>query len=185
MEPICAPQTGKKNVLIVTNDSEVFLSKKLEAAGDIFGGRVTEVRDFFKDLDAEFGKEGNGKCNISFGIISTLFGFVPSTYAISCYTYAMSNKEQYEAAQARKDYAGVLEYVSRGFDMVVVCVPKEMFRILLNNNALHDGKVVAVTSKEFEPICRERNWTFLERKGARIGKENAEKIRQKVYELTA
>ncbi|MFA6799474.1 MAG: hypothetical protein WCR37_00500 [Candidatus Methanomethylophilaceae archaeon] len=185
MEPICAPQTGKKNVLIVTNDSEVFLSKKLEAAGDIFGGRVTEVREFFKSLDAEFGKEGSGKCSVSFGIISTLFGFVPSTYAISCYTYAMSNKEQYEAAQARKDYAGVLEYVSRGFDMVVVCVPKEMFRILLNKNALHDGKVVAVTSKEFEPICKERNWIFLERKGARIGKENAEKIRQQVSELTA
>ncbi|MEA4977627.1 MAG: hypothetical protein VB016_03650 [Methanomassiliicoccaceae archaeon] len=184
MQPIAAPATGKKNVLIVTNDSQVFLSKRLEAAGDIFGGRVTEVRDFFKRLDAEFGKEGNGKCNVSFGIISTLFGFVPSTYAISSYTYAMCNKEQYEAAQVRKDYAGVLEYVSRGYDMVIVCVPKEMFRILIDNNALHDGKVVAVTSKEFEPLCKERNWTFLERKGARIGNENAEKIREKVSELT-
>lgn len=183
MQPTSAPQTGKKNILIVTNDSEVFLSKRLEAAGDIFGGRVTEVRDFYKDLDAEFGEKGSGECYVSFGIISTLFGFVPSTYAISYYTYAMSNKEQYEAAQARKDYAGVLEYVSRGYDMVVVCVPKEMFRILVNNNALHDSKTIAVTSKEFEPLCKERNWIFLERKGARIGKENAEKIKQKVSEL--
>lgn len=183
MEPKPAPKSGKKSLLIVTNDSEVFLSKKLEAAGDLFGGRVTEIKDFVKSMEAEFDKEGSNTWTISFGIISTLFGFVPSTYCIAQYSYAMSNKEQYQAVQDRKDYAGTLEYVSRGYDKVLVCVPKEMFRIMADNYAFHKGKIIAVTSKEFEGLCKENDWIFLERKGARLGKENAEKVRQIIRDI--
>ena len=48
-----APPSGKKSLLIVTNDSEVFLSKKLESAGDLFGGRVTEIKNFVKSMEDE------------------------------------------------------------------------------------------------------------------------------------
>jgi hypothetical protein len=183
MKPMPAPKSDKKKLLIVTNDSEAFLSKKLEAAGDLFGGRVTEIKDFVKSMESEFGKEGNDTWVVSFGIISTLFGFVPSTYCITQYSYAMNNKEQYQAVQDRKDYAGTLEYVSRGYDKVLVCVPKEMFRIMVDNFAFHKGKIIAVTSKEFEGVCKEYDWVFLERKGARLGKENAEKVRQVIRDI--
>lgn len=184
MQPMPAPPSGKKSLLIVTNDSEVFLSKKLESAGDLFGGRVTEIKNFVKSMEDEFGKEGNNTWTISFGIISTLFGFVPSTYCIAHYSYAMNNKEQYQAVQDKKDYAGTLEYVSRGYDKVLVCVPKEMFRIMVDNFAFHKGKVIAVTSKEFEDVCKEHDWILLERKGARLGNENAEKVRQIIRDIT-
>ncbi len=183
--PIAAPRTGKKNILIVTNDSEVTISNKLEAAGDLFGGRVTEIREFVKSLEEEFGEEGSNTMNISFGLITTFFGFVPSNYSIYRYKYAMSNKEEYLLTQKERDYAGRLEYVSRGFDKVIICVPKEMFRILVDNDALHNGKIIAVTSKDFKGLCEEREWIYLERKGARLGKKNAEKVRNYLRELNA
>jgi hypothetical protein len=175
--PIAAPPTGKKNILIVTNDSEVTTSNKLESAGELYGGRVTEIREFVKSLESEFGEEGEDTMNVSFGLITTFFGFVPSNYSISKYKYVMGNKEEYQITQNERDYAGRLEYVSRGFDKVILCVPKEMFRILVDNDALHKGKIIAVTSKEFRGLCEENDWIFLERKGARLGKKNAAKIK--------
>ena len=183
VEPIAAPPTGKKNVLIVTNDSGVTISDKLESAGDLYAGRVTEIREFVKSLEEEFGEEGDDTMCVSFGLITTFFGFVPSNYCISKYKYAMSNMEEYQKTQDERDYAGRLEYVSRCFDKIVLCVPKDMFRILVDNDALHDGKIIAVTSKEHRDLCEERGWTFFERKGARLGKKNAEAIRKYLREF--
>ena len=146
---------------------------------------VTEIRDFVKSIEKEFGNEGSNTVDVSFGLITTYFGFVPSTYCITRYAYAMSDKDQYQLTQDKRDYAGTLEFVSRGYDRVLICVPKEMFRILVDNNALHDGKIIAVTTKEFKGLCEERGWTYLERKGARLGKENAEQVRQILRDLTA
>lgn len=182
-EPVAAPRTGRKNIMVVTNDSEVTTSDKLESAGKLYGGRVTEIREFVKSLEKEFGEEGDNTMNISFGLITTYFGFVPSNYSIAKYKYAMSNKKEYQITQDQRDYAGKLEYVSRGFDKVILCVPKEMFRILVDNDALHHGKVIAVTSKEFRELCEERDWMFLERRGARLGKKNAERIKKYLREL--
>ena len=112
MEPIPAPPSGKKSVLIVTNDSGVFLSNKLEAAKDLFGGRFTEVKNFYEKIDSEFGDGGTKELTVSFAVISTLFGFVPGNYMVSKYSYVMENKEQYLAAQERKDYAGIMGYIS-------------------------------------------------------------------------
>ena len=183
MEPIPAPPSGKKCVLIVTNDSEVFLSNKLEEAGNLFGGRLTEVKNFYERINSEFGEKGTGELTVSFAVISTLFGFVPSNYMISRYSYVMNCKEQYIAAQERKDYAGIMGYISNAYDLVLVCVPKEMFRILAEKGALIKGKTVAVTAKEFEPMCKENGWIYLERKGARLGKENSEKVRELIAGL--
>lgn len=180
---MAAPPTGKKNILIVTNDSEVTTSNRLESAGELYGGRVTEVRNFVNALMEEFGEEGEDTMTVSFGLITTFYGFVPSNYCVSKYKYAMSNKEEYQRTQNERDYAGKLEYVSRGFDKVVLCVPKEMFRILAENDALHDGKIIAVTSKEFKGLCGEKGWTFFERKGARLGKKNAKNITKYLREF--
>ncbi|HKM09463.1 MAG TPA: hypothetical protein VJX93_03115 [Candidatus Methanomethylophilaceae archaeon] len=185
VQPIPAPDSGKKKILVVTNDSTVALTNKLESAGELYGGRVTEIRDFVKSIEKEFGNEGSNTVDVSFGLITTYFGFVPSTYCITRYAYAMSDKDQYQLTQDKRDYAGTLEFVSRGYDRVLICVPKEMFRILVDNNALHDGKIIAVTTKEFKGLCEERGWTYLERKGARLGKENAEQVRQILRDLTA
>lgn len=183
--PIAAPPTGKKNIMIVTNDSGVATSDRLESAGELYGGRVTEIREFVKSLEEEFGEEGDGTMCVSFGLITTFFGFVPSNYCISKYEYAMSNEEEYQKTQDERDYAGRLEYVSRGFDKVVLCVPKDMFRILVENDALHDGKIIAVTSKDNRKLCEERGWAFFERKGARLGKKNAAAIKKYLREFVA
>ena len=58
----------------------------------------------------------------------------------------------------------------------MVFVLKEIIRILMERESLPKN-TVGVTSMEFAYIFERNGWTFLERRGARIGKENAEMIR--------
>ena len=67
------------------------------------------------------------------------------------------------------------------FDRIIVCVPKDMFAII--KDSLPDGKVIAVTNPCYEEECTRRGWTYLHRSGARVGKENAERIREIVRSL--
>lgn len=171
-----------KLILVITNDSTVFLESGLASAFDMFGGRVTEVKELVARLDTA-SKNDVKMCEVSYGIISSHFGFVPGNYTIAPYGNIMSCKEDYERVQGLKDYLGKLEYVSKPFDKIVVCVPKDMFALMLKNNTLPNDKVIAVTSLDFKKDCEERGWVFLERRGARVGKENSEKIFRMIEDI--
>jgi hypothetical protein len=164
-----------RSVLVVTNDSTIFLKKGLATAFEMFGGRTEEIKRFVARLDTAQ-KDGRKLCDVSYGIISSRFGFVPGNYVITNYDGVMAGKKDYERVQEEKDYLGQLNQIAMYFDRIVVCVPNDMFAMMLNDETFLQGKVIAVTSKAFEEECTRRNWVFLERKGARLGKENAEKI---------
>lgn len=176
-------RVGTLYVMVITNDSTVFEKKGLASAFEMFGGRVTEVKKLVARLDTA-SKNDKKMCEVCYGVISSHFGFVPGDYSIAPYDKIMSCKEDYIAVQEKKDYLGKLEFVSKPFDKVIVCVPKDMFAMMLENNTFQDGKVIAVTSPDFKEECEKRNWTFFERKGARIGNENAEKIFAIIEELS-
>jgi len=168
-------KTNLKSILVITNDSTVFLKKGLATAFEMFGGRTEEVKKLVARLDTAE-KNGSKMCDVSYGIISTRFGFVPGNYVITSYDGVMSKKEDYERVQNEKDYLGQLNQISIYFDRIIVCVPYDMFAMMLKDETFQHGKVIAVTSLEFEEECTKRGWVFLERKGARLGKDNAEKI---------
>ncbi|MDR1690260.1 MAG: hypothetical protein LBR42_00260 [Candidatus Methanoplasma sp.] len=167
--------TNLKSVLVITNDSTVFLKKGLATAFEMFGGRAEEVKKLVARLDTAE-KDGRKMCDVSYGVISSRFGFVPGNYVITNYDGVMAGKEDYERVQKEKDYLGHLKRASMYFDRIVVCVPKEMFEMMLADETFQHGKVMAVTSLDFEQDCIERNWIFMERKGPRIGAENSERI---------
>ncbi|MCL1811545.1 MAG: hypothetical protein FWG41_04950 [Methanomassiliicoccaceae archaeon] len=164
-----------RSVLVVTNDSTVFIKKGLATAYEMFGGRTEEIKSLVARLDTAK-KDGRKMCDVSYGVISTRFGFVPGNFVITNYDGVMAKKEDYERVQKEKDYLGQLNQAAIYFDRVVVCVPRDMFEMMLEDETFQHGKVVAVTCPAFEEECKKRGWVYLERKGARLGKENAEKI---------
>ncbi len=164
----------KKNVLVITNDSTVFLKPdSFVSAFEMFGGRCTEVKTLFTRISAI--------TNASMGIISGKFGFIPSNYVVMKYDFVPSCKEEYEKLQQEKDFVGKIETLSKPFDKIVVCVPKDMFAMLLP--VLPNDKVIAVTNKIYKDECKNRGWSFYLRKGARVGDNNADAIVKEIEEL--
>ena len=158
---------GEHHVLVITNDSKVFLTDKWVSAFEMFGGRATEVEKLVCDIEEI--------CNVSFGIITGRFGFIPADYVITPYTEVPECKEDYEDLQARVDYAGkIRQFATPIFDRIVVCVPKDMFAII--KDSLPDDRVIAVTNEIYREECERRGWTYLPRVGARVGNENRDAI---------
>jgi len=168
-------KTNLRSILIITNDSTVFLKRGLASAFEMFGGRTEEIKKLVATLDTAE-KNGRKMCDVSYGVISTRFGFIPGNYVITNYDNVMSKKEDYIRVQNEKDYLGQLNHVSIYFDRIIVCVPNDMFAMMLENETFQNGKVIAVTGKAFEGECSKRGWVYLERRGSRLGKENADKI---------
>lgn len=165
---------NERFVLVISNDSTVFNTTRWVSAYDMFGGRLTEVKNLVDSLSEI--------CTVSFGIISGKYGFIPANYVVMPYDNVPDCKEGYEELQERTDYAEKIRYVCQNFfDRIVVCVPKDMFAII--KDSLPDGKVIAVTNPCYEEECARRGWTYMHRSGARVGKENAERIREIVRSL--
>jgi hypothetical protein len=164
-----------RSVLIVTNDSTVFLKKGLATAFEMFGGHAEEIKKLYNRLDAAQ-KKGRKMCDVSFGVITTRYGFVPGSYVIASYDDVMSSKKEYERVQQEKNFLAELNKAAAYHDRVILCVPKDMFAMILDDCTFRKGKVIAVTNPIFEEECALRNWEYFERKGTRLGLENAEKI---------
>ncbi len=174
----------QKRILIVTNDSTVFLNpNRIDTAFNMFGGRATEVKKLVARLDTAV--DGNGKklCDVSFGVITTQYGFVPGNYQIVSYNNVMSDRAGYEDCENRKQFVEQVSYLCKPFDKVILCVPKDMFSMFLEADLIDDGKLIAVTNPCFKEECEKRGWTYLERNGARIGNDNADKIEEYVRKL--
>ena len=169
---------GDRYVLVITNDSTVFTTKRWVSAEEMFGGRLTEVKNLVQSLTEI--------SNVSFGIISGKYGFIPANYVIMPYDNVPECKEDYEELQERTDYAEKIRYVCQNFfDRIIVCVPKDMFAMFVEADQIDDGKLIAVTNPCFKDVCEKKGWTFLERKGARVGNENADEIERLIRELCA
>lgn len=174
----------QKRILIVTNDSTVFLNpNRIDTAFNMFGGRATEVKKLVARLDTAV--DGNGKklCDVSFGVITTQYGFVPGNYQIVSYNNVMSDRAGYEDCENRKQFVEQVSYLCKPFDKVVLCIPKDMFSMFLEADLIDDGKLIAVTNPCFKEECEKRGWTYLERNGARVGNDNADRIEEYVREL--
>ena len=165
----------KYAILVVTNDSTVFSKKGIVEAMNIFGGRLTEVRNLYLEL-LEKSKGHPRETVVSFGIISTKYGFVPGNYCIMEYGDVMSCREDYERVEREKQYLEMLKGASTFYEKVVVCVPKDMFSMMLESEVFGDGTVIAVTHPDFKGECERRGWTHMARSGARVGRSNAEEI---------
>ena len=161
-----------KRILVISNDSTVFLSNGFVSAFEMFGGRLTEVKNLVERLSEV--------CDISFAIISGEFGFIPANYVIRKYDNVPACKEEYEELQEKKDFVGKTEFIARAFDRIIVCVPKDMFAMLIP--ALPKDRVIAVTNECFKEECEKNGWTFYLRKGARVGNENADAIVKQIDE---
>ena len=161
-----------KRVLVISNDSTVFLSNGFVSAFEMFGGRLTEVKNLVARL--------NDVCDISFAIISGEFGFIPANYVVRKYDRVPSCKEEYEELQERKDFVGQTRFITQAFDRIIVCVPKDMFAMLIP--ALPKERVIAVTNECYRDVCEQNGWTFYLRKGARVGDANADAIVKQIEE---
>ena len=175
-------------VCIITNDSTVFLKTGVASAFEMFGGRCTEVKKLVARLDtASMSNDPSKKlCEVSFGIISSRFGYVPADYTIMPYPKeeVMDSPEDYEAVQEKKNYLGMIDYTCKLFDRIVVCVPKHMVEMILDADVLPEGRVIAVTSPELKAECEKRDWMFLERNGPRVGSENADIIFEEIRKIS-
>ena len=161
-----------KRILVISNDSTVFLKNGFVSAFEMFGGRLTEVKNLVARL--------NDVCDISFAIISGEFGFIPANYVVRKYDRVPSCKEEYEELQERKDFVGQTRFITQAFDKIIICVPKDMFAMLIP--ALPKGRVIAVTNECYRDVCEQNGWTFYLRKGARVGDANADAIVKQIEE---
>ena len=185
MQPKAFPKAPTL-VLVITNDSAVFLKNGVASAYEMFGGRVQEVKRLVARLDLAKKKDSSKLCEVSFGMVTSRFGYVPANYTVMAYPNeeVMATPEDYERVQEQKDYLGVISYTSKLFDRIVVCVPAAMFALMLDHDTLPQGRVIAVTSPLFKDGCTERDWLFLERNGPRVGSANADAIVEQIYELS-
>ena len=175
-----------KRVLIVTNDSTVFTAKnKLATAFEMFEGRMTEVKKLVARLDTAVKDNGDKLCDVSFGGFTTKYGFVPGNYNITGYDEVMSDKAGYQDCEERKQFVEQVSYLTQPFDKTIFCIPKDMFAMFLEADMNWDCAVIAGSSPDFMDECERRGWTFLERKGARVGNDNADEIERLIRELCA
>ena len=177
---------GPTLVLVITNDSAVFLKDGLCSAYELFGGRCQEVKYLVRDLDLARKEDGQPLCTVSFGIITSRYGYIPADYTVMPYPAeeVMDSPEDYEAVQRKKDFLGKIDYTCKLFDRIVVCVPKHIMKMILASNALPNGRVIAVTSPDFKEECEKRDWLFLERRGARVGDANADIIFEEIRKIS-
>lgn len=173
-------------VLVITNDSTVFLKNNISSAFEMLGGRMTEVKKLVAKLDTAAKDDGGKLCEVSFGIISGRFGYIPADYTIMPYSEdeVPESEEDYRNLQEKKDFLGKIQYTSKVFDRIVVCVPKAAMKMIMDSNALPNGKVMAITSNELKDECEKRDWLFLERKGARVGSDNVSRVMKEIYDIS-
>ena len=121
--------------------------------------------------------------DVSFGVITTRFGFVPGNYQIMDYPEVMSDRKGYQEAEEQRQFVEQTSFLTRPFDKTILCVPNDMFQMFLDYDGIANGKLIAVTSPRFKDECEKRGWTWLERKGARVGDANADEIERLVREM--
>jgi len=151
--------------LVITNDSTVFRYKEASAE-EMFGGRVTEVRNLKRRIYEI--------CETSFGIISGKYGFISGDRVITKYEDVPDSEAEYKRLQERTDFPAWISMVSERYDVILIFVPKEMMRMIMNEDI--KSRVIASTSLEFKEEFQRRGWMFYEKKGARVGKKNADDI---------
>ena len=151
--------------LVITNDSTVFRYDEAKAE-EMFGGRLTEVRNLKTDLSKI--------CKSEFAVISGEYGLVPGDKVIKKYSDVPDSLSEYLRTEKETRFSDAISELSKSFEATLIFVPKEMMRIILKRELY--GFVIAVTNSEFQDELKRRGIYYLERKGARVGRENSETI---------
>ena len=152
-------------ILVITNDSTVFRYDE-SSAEEMFGGRVTEVRNLKNRI--------SGFCETSFGIISGKYGFISGDRMISRYEDVPDSEAGYKRLQERTDFPAWISMISENFDIMLIFVPKGMMDLILKEDI--QCNVISSTNLKFKKEFERRGWPFYERRGARVGKNNANEI---------
>jgi len=160
-------------ILVVTNDSTVFKHEEAKAE-EMFGGRLTEVRNLKNRI--------SGVSDVEFSIISGEHGLISGDRTIKRYVDVPDTLSGYLRTQEKTRFSEAISELTRSYDVTLIFVPKEMMRILLKNEL--QGMVIAVTNAEFKEEFKRRGWYYLERRGARIGKENFQTIYEIIFSFS-
>ncbi|WP_400207101.1 hypothetical protein [Candidatus Methanomassiliicoccus intestinalis] len=151
---------------VVSNDSTVLLQEHGDVA-EIFGGRYVEIRNFCQEL-AQIHE-------VKVSVITGEYGLITSPTEISRYEIITDSPQSYNSLEEKYHYVQQLWQESTAVDFTVIFVPKEMMRLILRHPATAQ-RVICVTHTCFKEEILQRGWYFLERRGARIGRENRKSI---------
>ena len=160
-------------ILVVTNDSTVFRYEEAKAE-EMFGGRLTEVRNLKNRI--------SDISDPDLSIISGEHGLIPGDRTIKRYVDVPDTISGYLKAEEKTRFSNTISELTKSYDVTLIFVPKEMMRILMRNE-LH-GIIIAVTNTEFKEEFKRRGWYHLERKGARVGKENFQTIYDIIFSFS-
>lgn len=149
----------------------------LGPAGDRLGGRFTEVRNLHDRLSAEH--------EASLKVISGRYGLIDASDPIVPYHHPVGSKREIDELERRTGFVEDLVRVMKEYECVVFLLPKAFVGVLKERGVfVTDGTVIAVTSRDFkECLDRRPNCLFMERRGARVGRENAGLIRSTLKRL--
>lgn len=170
-------------ILLLANESELFriggppsarrlsdLSEKerkeTHPAGEIFGGRYSELRSFLQRLS---------KCrDARAAIVTHAHGLVDGEEMISPYRGYCEGSE-IAAVESRHGIAAAVKARCDEAEGVLVCLPRDLLEFLLDREALPLEKCMVVAAPSLHPRLEGRSM-LMERSGARLGKKNASKV---------
>lgn len=149
----------------------------LGPAGDRLGGRFTEVRNLFDRLSAEH--------EACLKVISGRYGLIESSDPIVPYDLPVESRKGIEDLEERTRFVEDLFRAMKGQECVVFLLPKGFVELLKEREVfVTDHTVIAVTSRDFKGYLDQRsNCLFMERRGARVGRENARLIQSTLKRL--
>lgn len=182
-------------VLIITNESEIFLvqddngrhsrryaqlseeeSSGMVPAKELFGGRFTEVRSFRDRISRKVYAEmaiitkGNGLIE-GRTLIKPYLGYV-STYQDICDT-----EEKYALCEN-------LRKMMDGYHITIFCIPKNILSFFIDRDVFSiKSKIIFITSRDLDIRLHNDSYILLPRRGARVGRDNAQKIEQILYDV--
>ena len=171
-----------RRTLLLSNESEIFLihgsngfrwdalsavhrSSKFRAE-ELFGGRFTEIKRF-KDRLSE-------SLDTHLAIISFAHGLVDGDYPISPYE-GYCEGERINSVEKAHGLSDAVHFITEAPEMIIVCLPNDILSHLLDAGALPVHKCIFVASVSMHHRLHDSPLVLI-RRGARLGRDNAEKI---------
>ena len=138
----------------------------MRPAGEIFGGRYSELRHFLRRLSSC--REARA------AIVTHAYGLVDGEEMISPYQGYCEGGE-IAAVESRHGIAAAVRSRCDEAEGVLVCLPRDLLEFLLDREVLPLEKCMVVAAPSLHPRL-EGCSLLMERSGARLGKKNASKV---------
>jgi len=152
------------------------LSEYIRPARLMFAGMFSEVRVFSDGLKKDHA--------VKLLIISGRYGLISENEEIIPYQHHISDRKEMERLDLRTGLFDKLIDGVSGSDIAMFFLPGNLLSYLMERgllNNINSTKVIAVTSSRFRDELLDSGHFFLLRRGvARIGKDNAERIKETI-----